>query len=483
MVAMRFPAALVFLFAAAPEALATPARVNAIDGGNFLVPDDWDVTNFYSLAPAFANHAYFYYPLERRPYAWPIFGVKPLGAFIFWLDRDVPTSSFFTALPALGLSNAALGGAAPGLPQEDAVAVPDMKIRGGWGKQLTEGVSVGLCGVYATTQRDQSAAPGGGQASGELALLPGASSTVLAYDDFQRSLTTVIAPNLSLKAEWFALDMVVNVIGLGVDNGHHEVTRVLAAGPGVVTAASLTSTLKGSTGANHQDKFRLLVPLSEGVTWSTYGQYTSLDLTLQHHVTGVFDAAAYTGFDHVNRTQSLKAVPWTLTTGVLQRLGSLLVVVGGGLDVNDVAGGRSDFSPKAGTSGFDTREETSTTSVHIREVFAPLLSGVEYSPLDWLRLRAVAQRNVLAFNRTSQEVTVHDTAGNLVSRSDSSTASNDEVDWMLRLGVGITNEAFGWDVLLNLGQDKTSPHTLFFPASAKSTVRQPSVTTAVVFKF
>src|SRR5215831_18150353 len=83
------------------RALATPARVNALDAGNFLVPDDWDIVNYYSLAPEFANHLYFYYPLSKKPYGWGDFDVKPLGTFVLWVNLPNPTAPIFGAVPAL----------------------------------------------------------------------------------------------------------------------------------------------------------------------------------------------------------------------------------------------------------------------------------------------------------------------------------------------------------------------------------------------
>src|SRR5258708_2155040 len=107
------------LAASAPgTAPATPARVNALDAGNFLVPDDWDIVNYYSLAPEFANHLYFYYPLSRKPYGWGDFEVKPIGTFVLWVNLPNPTAPIFGAVPALstlGYSNKFLDDAVKGV--------------------------------------------------------------------------------------------------------------------------------------------------------------------------------------------------------------------------------------------------------------------------------------------------------------------------------------------------------------------------------
>src|SRR5687768_5787963 len=150
------PLAALVLFANA--ASATPARVNALDGGNFLVPDDWDVLNYYSLTPEFTNHLYFYYPLDRKPYGWGMYDAGPVGSFIIWINRGPGTAAIFNAagkLSSLGFTNRDLDAAESGVaawdPKDGRIAVPDVRFSIGWGRRFTDGLSIGLCTQLAGT--------------------------------------------------------------------------------------------------------------------------------------------------------------------------------------------------------------------------------------------------------------------------------------------------------------------------------------------
>src|SRR6185436_11117680 len=92
----------------APLALqATPTRLLTIDNMNQIVPDDWDATTYYSLAPHFNNHWYADTYANGKSFGWTCLDVN-IGTRVIWYNKDVgggPAYELAVANTTLGLSN------------------------------------------------------------------------------------------------------------------------------------------------------------------------------------------------------------------------------------------------------------------------------------------------------------------------------------------------------------------------------------------
>jgi len=478
------------------RAPATPARVNALDAGTFLVPDDWDIANYYSLAPEFANHLYFYYPLTKKPYGWGDFEVKPLGTFVLWVNLPNPTAPIFGAVPALsalGYSNKLLGDSVAGVqdwdPKETRIATPDLKLGLGWGRRFGEALSIGLCSRIAS-QDATSADTDSAGVEGQLSNAAFASAyqlftrSVTGYTQRQRSSTFALGPSVSWKAESFSVDAYVAFISLGVNN-----TWNASLDDGAGDTGTLRNTLVFDGSPTFQERLKVMVPLTEQVTFAFSTQVTSLDLSTKHTVNGAFSGPGLTatqkaGMDATDGTETLTAAPWTGTAGVFMRNADYLVVVGIGangatLESKDVA-----RLPKPSGATLSDQYDAARTDTRVTSMDVPVLMGVEYSMYSWLRLRAVAQRNLMGTTKTvttSAEDTDGD--GTMDESSKYTYETHDIHDWLLRLGFGVTTDRIGWDVLLNFQPNVSDYASPLFATPSKITWRNPSITSAVVYKW
>jgi len=477
---------------------ATPARVNALDAGNFLVPDDWDVANYYSLAPEFANHLYFYYPLTKKPYGWGDFEVKPLGTFVLWVNLPNPTAPIFNAVPglsALGYVNQDLDAAVPGVkdwdPKDNRIATPDLKLALGWGRRFGESLSIGLCSRFATqdaTDQD-SISPGivgllTNPAAATGGVFTSTSTGVTGFKQHQRSSTYALGPSMSWKGESVSIDAYAAWIALGVDN-----TWDASVNDGSGDTGSVTRSLEFNGSTSLQGRLKVMAPVTDQTTFAFSTQVTSLDLSTKHTTKGSFSGSGLTsvqqgGMDIVDGTEALTAAPWTGMAGVFTRYQEYLVVVGVGangasLESKDVA-----RVPKAGASSLNTTVDAARTDVKVTSFDVPVLMGVEYSMYTWLRLRAVAQRNLLGETKvvtTSDQDTNAD--GTMDTHTTTTSDSHGIDDWLLRLGFEITTDRIGWDVLFNLQPTPTDYANPLNTSPRKITWRDPSITTAVVYKW
>lgn len=499
--AARFLLALLPAFLPAPPASATPARVNALDGGNFLVPDDWDVLNYYSLVPEFTNHLYFYYPLDRKPYGWGMYDAGAAGSFILWINRTAGTAPIFGAartLSTLGFSNrdldATVGGVADWDPKDGRIAIPDVRLSVGWGRRFGDALNAGLCIQWAGTDETHTdAATGGGSPLGTLsdAGFVGTynlfSASVTGFEQRQRSSSFVIGPSVSIKGEGYAVDLYGAYIALGVDN-RWNVTLAPDAGAGFDRGA-VTRTLAFDGGASFQARGRVMVPLTDAVTLAVNGAFTSLDLSTERRLSGSFSGAGLSavqaaGIDHADATETLTAAPWSGVAGLVTRTRDYLVVIGLGVNGSSIEVADATRTPRAGGATLNDTVVAATAATTIDNLNVPMILGVEYTMTRWLKLRAVGQRNVLG--RTTVE-TATTTDADADGTTDATTATTTETsgirDWVFRLGFGLANERIGWDVLFNLAPADPSYSSPFFYAPRKATITNPSITTAVVYKW
>lgn len=477
---------------------ATPARVNALDAGNFLVPDDWDVSNYYSLAPEFANHLYFYYPLTKKPYGWGDFEVKPLGTFVLWVNLPNPTAPIFNAVPglsSLGYVNRELDDEVPGVqdwdPKDNRIATPDLKLALGWGRRFGDALSVGLCSRFATqdaTDQDQTAPGLVGLLTNPAAATGGVFSAtttgVTGYTQHQRSSTFALGPSVSVKAESFSVDAYAAWIALGVDN-----TWDAAVNDGAGDTGNVTRTLAFDGSASLQGRLKVMVPLSEQSTFAFSTQVTSLDLSTKHTTKGTFAGSGLTsaqqgGINLVDGTETLTAAPWTGMAGVFTHYQEYLVVVGVGANGATLASKDVARTSKAGAASLNTAVDASRTDVTVTSFDLPVLMGVEYSMYSWLRLRAVAQRNLIGNTKVVTASSQDTNADGVVDSSASTTSETHGIDdWLLRLGVGLTTDRIGWDILFNLQPTPSDYANPLNTSPRKVTWRDPSITTAVVYKW
>ncbi len=476
-----------FLTAALPGSVrATPARVNALDGGNFLVPDDWDISNYYHLGAYLKDHLYFYYPLDKKPYGWAMVDAHAAGVFTIWINRPAATSPIYQAAGGLGsfkYTNNALG--APGVndwdPQETSVGVPDVKLSLGWGLKLSDTFAIGLCLQGATIDKSDKDTKPAGVASGVLGdadlittyLNPGAVSTtspsVGSYEQHQRSSSYIVGPSFGYKGESFTFDTTLNFILLGVDNSW--TAALLSDTVTGMTAGTLANTLKSTAGPSYVIKARFMMPVNEKTTFAFDANVTHLDLSTEHRVKGDFSGAG-TNYNDRDQAETLIAAPYVGMAGlVMHPNDDYLVVLGAGVSGSGITIEDSAYTPRN-----DVKKASDTKTV-ITNFNVPVVLGVEYAAREWLKLRAVGQRNFIGSTGVTSRTTTPS------SNESSESSVNDIKDWILRLGVGLANERIGWDVLFNLAPDKADVRSPFFAGPTKITITSPSITTAVVYKW
>ena len=125
-----------------------------------------------------------------------------------------------------------------------------------------------------------------------------------------------------------------------------------------------------------------------------------------------------------------------------------------------------------------------STDTLVSSVDVPVLLGVEYSLLSWLKVRMAMQRNLVGGTLVKTTAS-HDTNadGTVDTTSTSTTETNNIHDWLFRLGFGISTERIGWDVLFNLQPNDADYVSPFFTSPAKISIARPSITTAVAYKW
>ncbi len=485
----------------ARTASATPARVNALDGGNFLVPDDWDVLNYYSLVPEFTNHLYFYYPLDRKPYGWGMYDAGPVGSFIVWINRGPGTTAIFGAagkFSSLGFSNADLDEAEPGVadwdPKDGRIAVPDVRFSVGWGRRMSDRLSVGLCTQLAgTDESETSRTTGTGAVEGVLsdagfvgtyALF---TASVTGFEQHQKSSSFVLGPSVSFKGEGFTLDLYAAYIALGVDNSWNATLQPdTAAG---FDRGTVSRTVEFDGGASYQARGRFMMPISDATTLAVNGSFTSLDLSTVRNVSGSFagaglSAAQAAGIDHEAATETLTAAPWSAVAGLVTRVNNYVVVIGLGANGSAITVDDAARMPRAGGATLNDTVETDRSTTEIGNLNVPMILGVEYALTRWLKLRAVGQRNVFGTTTVTQATANDADADGTVDVTTASTTETSGIrDWVFRLGAGVANDRIGWDVLFNLAPADSSYSSPFFYAPRHATISRPSITTAVVYKW
>jgi hypothetical protein len=496
----RLAIAVVSVLALSGTAAATPSRVGAIDAGNFLVPDDWDLINFYSLAPEFADHVYVYDPLSGRPYGWATVDVKPVGTFVLWLNLPSPVSPVFrsvSAFSALGFTTADLDEPGDGLgawdPGETRVADPDLKLALGIGRRFGDTLSVGLCTRIGRTDATDSHATTGGSVVGLLSdasfvstyLLFSASLT--GYSQHQRSSVFVLGPSVSWKGEALSVDAYAAYVGLGVDNTW-DATLLPDAGAGF-TGGSLHRALEFDGKASWQGRAKVLAPLSEQTTLACFGQYASLDLSTKHTMQAAFtgtglSAVQRAGVNHVDGMETLTQAPWNTMAGVLTRVADVLVVFGLGANGGTIQSRDTGRSPRAGGASLNDTVETLRASTEVTTLGIPALFGVEYSALPWLRLRAVAQRNLIGWQKTVTSSAADTNADGVMDTTVTDSLVSHAIEaWVLRAGFGLANDRIGWDVLFDFAPSDADYISPFATAPATATWHHPAFTTSVVFKW
>jgi len=471
---------------------ATPSRVEAIDGGNSLVADDWDVSYFDNLAPYFANHVYVWYLPDNTMFGWGIYEIRPAGTFTIWINRPAGMAPLFQAAgdpEHFGRSSGSIldqsGGGPAWAPREQRIGIPENLVALGWGRGIGNGMSAGFTFQYARNYekesnsiRNESGSSAFSSGSPSLASYildsrPG-SATVVDFVNSQSGGSIVLGPSFGCNFGNIVFDASANVALNSIKNTHTE-TFTTAAGDS--TAGEITQTLQDTAPPSYGGKARMMIHVSEEDTLVIQGELALQDLSTQHRVKGVFGSAdPVTGagnWNHVDQKEKLTVLPWTTAVGITHKVEDYLVLVGLGANGRTTSANDLLSVPKNPATPDDIGPSTRTKETETELAF-PLIMGVEYAPTGWLQLRTVAQRNIwgsISYKTVSSSYDPSSGA-RIMEQTDADT-SNMVKDWIVRAGTGLHSEGIGWDTYIDLVPEPGEHYTL----------RHLAIDTTVSFRF
>lgn len=462
-------AALILLGLGAP-ASATPTRIRTIDNGNQIVPDDWDATTYYSLSPNFKNHFYFDQYSDGSSLGWAFLDLK-LATLVVWWNMPFEGNGLYTAAVnnggALGFSSTAFATntAYAFESKEKRIGTPDNKVAIGLAVPVADSLNLAVC--FRLAQLSDIAEGENLGAGGLPAAFSGNTSTaslvndaayfpslgVWKYSNKQAANGMVVSPQFSYFSERFTLSTKLDLVWAGVDNSHVE--ELLGAG---TQAGTVTQTLKEKGTLSWAVKPHLRYMLSEDSSVVLHGGYSKLGINSDHRIQGSFSgsfgsAKQLAGYDFVDASQSVEAVPWDAILGYLKTWdhGRHSLVLGAG------AKGETDtvldqlYRPKAAGTDYNDIARSRRVDATVNKLEVPVFMGAELGLKPWAKVRGMISRN---FYSTDETITVdqsYDDAGAVTARSRSRVADDSNPAWNVAMGFGLEFGAFSWDTALNSG--------------------------------
>jgi hypothetical protein len=470
---------LLLALALAPLGLhATPTRALTVDDQQMLVPDDYDATIYYHLAPYYNNHLYVEADDDGTERGWAFLDIK-VGTLILWWNKQSEATPAFDALASgnkLGYKamdlEANTGNAYA--PLEGWIGAPQVKASLGYAYQFSQAFSAALCFQYATLDQTRNSASE--DANGANTLAPGLplslsrymtmgagyynDLTVTSYANTQSSSELALAPSIGINTANYALDLKAEAIFNHINNTHQE---------------DLTDTngdMQGNItqGLRDEDKLswfamgKLRIPMNLGAL-VLRGGYFDYDFSTQHTEQGSFSGSGFSnsgqlaGFGNVcgpqvDAEENLIVKNWNAMLGwteSIDKVQGLLVI---GLGVNGSRTSQEDilYQPRTGGSMInyddlvrETRNNTETDTLAV-----PLVMGTEVVLAKFMRCRGSVSRNIYASvdSATAQD-NYFSNSGSLSGQQLAQNNSDQNSQWDVNAGLGFYFGAFIWDIAVN----------------------------------
>jgi hypothetical protein len=470
---------LALAMALAPLGLhASPTRALTLDDQQMLVPDDYDATIYYHLAPYYNNHLYVDVTDDGTQRGWAFLDIKA-GTLVLWWNKESEAKGVFDTLASgnkLGYQALDLGSNTGNAqaPLEGWIGAPQVKASVGYAYQFSEAFSAALCLQYGTLDqtRNSSSMDGGSNT----VLAPGAplslarymtmgagyytDLSVSSFSNTQSSSELALAPSIGINASDFALDLKAEAMYNHINNQHQETV----ADSGGDMQGSITQGLRDEDKLSWLAMGKLRVPLREG-NLILRGGYFDYDFSTQHTEQGSFSGSGFAnsgqlaGFGNVNGPQvdaeeNLIIRNWNAMLGWTEGIDKVQGTWVIGLGVNGSSVSQEDilYQPRnnGGTINYDDLVRQTRNNSQADTLAMPLVMGTEVVLAKFMRCRGSVSRNFYYSGTTSTAVDSYNIAtGNLSSQQVSQNNSDQNAQWNVNAGVGFYFGAFIWDIAVN----------------------------------
>lgn len=452
------------------SAAATPTRILTIDNGNQIVPDDWDATIYYSLSPNFKNHFYFDQYSDGSSLGWAFLDLK-LATLVVWWNKPYEAGLLYDAVvsngSALGYSSTAFATNSAHVfeAKENRIATPDTKVGLGLAVPLSEALNLAVC--FRLAQLDDIAQGENFGAAGAPAVYSGNTSTaslvndpayypslgVWKYENQQASKGILISPQFSYFGSRFTLSAKFDLLWDGVDNSHSE--ELLGSG---TQTGSVTQTLKEKGTLSWAIKPHFRYELNDSSSVVLRGSYSKLGFNSEHRIQGSFSgsfgaAKQLAGYDYVDGSQALEAVPWEAVLGLLKTWehGRHSLVLGAGAKGETDTVLNQAYQAPASAASYDDISRVRKVDISVTKLAVPIFMGAELGLTPWAKARGMISRNFYSTDETISRDESYDSTGAITARSTTRTADDSNPDWTVAMGFGLNFGSFSWDTALNSG--------------------------------
>lgn len=457
------------VFLAVP-AVATPTRILTIDNGNQIVPDDWDATIYYSLSPNFKDHFYFDQYNDGSSFGWAFLDLK-LATLVVWWNKPFEGGALYDSAVSkgslLGYSSTAFAtnSAYAFESKEKRIAAPDNKVAIGLAVPVSDALNLAVC--FRLARLSDIAQGENLGVGGAPSVFSGNTSTaslindpsyypslgVWKYENQQASNGMVVSPTFSYFGQRFTLSTKFDMIWTGVDNSHSE--ELLGSGS---QTGSVTQTLKEKGTLSWAIKPHFRYELDADSSLVLRGSYAKLGINTEHRIQGSFSgsfgsAKQLAGYDYVDGSQALEAVPWEAVVGLLKTWehGKHSLVLGAGANGETDTVLNQAYQAPSSAASYNDISRVRKVEATVNKLQVPVFMGAELGLKPWAKVRGMISRNFYSTDETISADESYDSAGNVSARSKTRTADDSNPAWKVAMGFGLNFGSFSWDTALNSG--------------------------------
>jgi hypothetical protein len=466
---------LLLLLALLPLGLkASPTRALTLDDQQMLVPDDYDATIYYHLAPYYNDHLYLDLNDDGTQRAWAFLDIK-IGTLVIWWNKESDAKNVFDGLASgnkLGYQamdlNANTGNAFA--PLEGWIGAPQVKASLGYAYQFSENFSSALCFQYGSLDQTRNSASL--DANGSTVLAPGAplslsrylsnpsyynDLSVSSYSNTQSSSELSLAPSIGINTSRYALDLKAAGIVSHINNSHSETVR----DSGGDMQGNVTQGLRDEGRLSWLAMGKLRIPV-ESNALVIRGGYFDYDFSTQHTQQGSFSGSGFSspqqlaGFGingpQVDAEENFTIKNWNAMIGWTENVDKAqgLFVIGLGVNGSETSQEDILYQPRQGGANYDDLVRQSRNISQTETLAVPLLIGSELTLAKFLRCRGSISKNLYASLQSSSSQDAYSaSSGNLLSETQNQNSSDLSAAWNVNVGAGLYFGSFSWDLALN----------------------------------
>lgn len=452
---------------------ATPTEALTVDDQQMLVPDDFDATQYYHLAPNFNNHVYFEVLDDSSTRGWAFLDLH-FATLIVWWNNALHDQALYDGLgqsyahangvtpTTVGYTEANLPGSPaspPQTPEESLIGVPDVKVSVGLGSQVSQWLALGICVQYAENTEGNDEGVGSNQVVD--AMNPNSQALYLSNSSFYNDLSVTsfsnkqfssqlsFAPSLGLSGSDFSLDLKGEMIFNSVQNVYSESDFDNSGDHG-----NITQELQSNGPPSWDAMGRLRIPVGDGSV-VLRGSVQDWNLDLQHSVTGTFNGPGFTaaqlaGYNQDDASETYTLMGWDSMLGWVENFKHVngLLVVGLGANGNAITQNYTDLAPQS-ANDMNSLYTQLTNDYSDSSWAAPFLLGGEIELTKWMRVSGSAIRNVAGNSNVAASYDTFNSNGSQANSYSYNTVNDLVGDWNLNLGFGLHYNGLVWDVALN----------------------------------